>query len=766
MRPLIRDARALLFHGDALDIASVLPPNSIDALIEDPPYGLGFMGKAWDHEVPGVPFWEAAMRVMKPGAHGLVFGGTRKYHRQVCAIEDAGFEIRDCLMWLYGCLTPDVEVLTPAGWVRGIDVREGDSVAQWDPASGAITAAAVERTYRAPWNGPMVRFRNSDTDQLLTPNHRVYHRAIVRAGGERGAWGEYRAREAGEISRRTPVRLPLAGEHNGPGVGGDDYAALLGWVWSEGGFDATGSGVRIYQSSVNGDKVAEIDALLDRLGAHRRYSYGRTYESRRNGPTTYQAVTWYFSGDLAERVRADLPEKHPTYTLLWRMSLTEKRAFLRAALLGDGSCSQGSWTFEQKDATDREWFVTLLALVGWRGKDYTRTARDGGSVSVTQRADTTMTPAAMQAASNEPYAGDVWCIGVSTGAFVARRNGQVFVTGNSGFPKSLNVSKAIDAHLGTEPLVLGTRAGTGTTSFGGDENGKGLGAEVPITLAGSPEAAAWDGWGTALKPAWEPIILFRKPLEGTVAENVLRYGTGGLNIDACRIASGARPLREHTGRDGKVYGAGLEGSRAVGDTEQGRWPANLILDELAALVLDEQSGTLKSGSMRAGTPRGDNAVFGKLGGTNATEHDIVGSKGGASRFFYTAKAARKEKERGLDHLPARSGGEATDREDGSKGLENPRAGAGRTGGARNVHPTVKPVSLMRYLVRLITPPGGVVLDRFGGSGTTAVAALEEGLSVITVEQGGPGGEYLPIIEGRIRAALARTAGNTRAPEDV
>lgn len=152
----------------------------------------------------------------------------------------------------------------------------------------------------------------------------------------------------------------------------------------------------------------------------------------------------------------------------------------------------------------------------------------------------------------------------------------------------------------------------------------------------------------------------------------------------------------------------------------GRWPAHVVLDEGAAAVLDEQA-------------------------------DV---KGGASRFFYCAKPAKSETEAGLDHLPVKTGGEATDREDGSDGLNSPRAGAGRGGGRRNHHPTKKPVALMRWLVRLVTPPGGVVLDPFAGSGTTGIAALAEGCRFVGVELTE---EYLPILEGRIRHALREYA---------
>lgn len=343
-----------LLHADCLDAMRAMNAESVDAIVTDPPYGLSFMGREWDHGVPGVEFWTEALRVAKPGAHLVAFGGTRTFHRLACAIEDAGWEVRDCLSWLYG----------------------------------------------------------------------------------------------------------------------------------------------------------------------------------------------------------------------------------------------------------------------------------------------------------------------------------------SGFPKSLDVSKAIDKAAGAERKILETR----TAAVGFDtkkEGGGGWSASVVNVTAPATEAArTWQGWGTALKPAWEPIILARKPLVGTVAANVLAHGTGALNIDGCRIAaSGPSPsvqVRKRkvppaspggiwpTAGDRKVWAEPHHGE------DIGRWPANVLLDEEAAAMLGEPS-----------------------------------------RFFYTAKASRKER------------------------------------GEGNTHPTVKPQALMRWLVRMVTPPGGLVLDPFNGSGSTGVASIAEGFRYIGCEREA---EYVEISRNRLSDA--------------
>lgn len=247
-----------------------------------------------------------------------------------------------------------------------------------------------------------------------------------------------------------------------------------------------------------------------------------------------------------------------------------------------------------------------------------------------------------------------------------------------------------------------------------------------------------------------------KPLEGTFAANLAAHGTGALNIDACRIATDdvIAPFGSPKASSGGIMNGTETARAAFAQNTQGRWPANVILDEDAAGELDEQSGTLKSGAnpTRRGPGGGGGVAFNHSAG-----HDCAAPRGeeqgGASRFFYVAKPGRKERDLGCDALPAKTGGEATDREDGSAGTENPRAGAGRTGGAKNYHPTVKPITLMRYLCRLITPPGGVILDPFTGSGTTGMAALLEGFNFVGIEREA---EYLPITLARLNHALKGT----------
>ena len=271
-----------------------------------------------------------------------------------------------------------------------------------------------------------------------------------------------------------------------------------------------------------------------------------------------------------------------------------------------------------------------------------------------------------------------------------------------GFPKSLDVSKALDQHHGAERAVVGKDGRTADAKNTTVNFGMGFG-DWKITAPATADAKKWEGWGTALKPSQEPAILARKPLEGTVAANVLKWGVGGLNIDGCRIGYGdpAWPGPQGDNLNGGGYAANSKKdladatSYAIGPTGKdfvdpgGRWPANI---------------------------------------------------------YQCPKASRSEREAGCEDLPGKTGAAAVERKAGTAGVDNPRAGAGRTADqVKNHHPTVKPTALMRWLVRLVTPPGAIVLEPFCGSGTTLIAAELEGVTCWAIERE-PG--YCDIIRAR------------------
>jgi site-specific DNA-methyltransferase (adenine-specific) len=330
----------------------------------------------------------------------------------------------------------------------------------------------------------------------------------------------------------------------------------------------------------------------------------------------------------------------------------------------------------------------------------------------------------------------------------------------SGFPKSHNISKAIDKLHGAERTVVGRNPNSRENATKDNtlyESGT-VGKTDFITAAATDDAKQWDGWGTALKPAFEPIVVGRKPLVGTVAENVLEWGVGGLNIDATRV--GTETVTINTFDNGaKPFGDAV-GEPFTSRESVGRWPANIILDEHTAELLDEQSGISKSGKAGIRTSDGFNAnSYGSGMGIKAGQaNGEFGDKGGASRFFYVAKANKKDRNEGLDDLVAQ---ESAGKGNGlgrlcaicGASILKPCECPDRTfvnPPKQNFHPTVKPTALMQYLVRLVTPEGGTVLDPFTGSGSTGKAAILEGKQFIGIELTE---EYLPIIAGRLEHAI-------------
>jgi site-specific DNA-methyltransferase (adenine-specific) len=269
--------------------------------------------------------------------------------------------------------------------------------------------------------------------------------------------------------------------------------------------------------------------------------------------------------------------------------------------------------------------------------------------------------------------------------------------------------------VGVNPNVLRAhKSQNGAVAFGGV-------GSPDLTAPATPEASAWQGWGTALKPAWEPILMARKPLEGTVAANLLKHGTGAINVDGCRIGAGERPQIERSNQYRPANFDLPSGSKSAGTTTQGRWPANFMHD---------------------GSP------------------EVLDPLGEASRFFYCAKTSTADREEGCEELATSTGADATSRQEGTAGLDNPRAGASRTREVvRNHHPTVKPTELMRHLVRLVTPPGGLVLDPFMGSGSTGKAAILEGARFAGCDLDPA---YLEIAAARIRFALRLEAEEAAA----
>ena len=338
----------------------------------------------------------------------------------------------------------------------------------------------------------------------------------------------------------------------------------------------------------------------------------------------------------------------------------------------------------------------------------------------------------------------------------------------SGFPKSLNIGIQVDKKLGNQREVVGEKVrgdvqkakenGAGYLADPANRNNtKQFGYGTQTITKGNSE---WEGWGTALKPAHEPIVMARKPLsEKTVVDNVLEWGTGGINIDASRIGVDENDPNHRSIDNKNVHTTNFANNGnprpdKIPNQEsqinpQGRFPANIIFDEEAGKILDEQTGELKSGDMPGKYKGwGKNGIYGSA--DNELEQTYYGDSGGASRFFYCPKTSKTDRNEGLDDFEDK---EAPKRDDGQPyGMNTNKF---RPDGSerkpvqpkKNNHPTVKPTDLMLYLIRMVTPKSGTTLDPFMGSGSTGKAAVRGGFDFVGIEMDK---EYMEIAKARIQ----------------
>lgn len=485
-----------IMTGDCREVMAKLDAESVDAIVTDPPYGLSFMGKGWDHGVPGVEFWVEALRVAKPGAHLLAFGGTRTYHRLACAIEDAGWEIRDCVMWVYGCMSEDTEVLTPEGWERYNTARHKEILA-YDPEADVYQWERPSRwsEYRVE-SDTAYRIESDQTDQIVSRNHRC----LIERGG---VLAFVAAEECSGVERV-------------PHLQGDVFALS-----------------QSHGALLLADLLRQGEGLAQ-----------ETRSERQGQEASWQGACWAEESGMERRadvLQAEGQVRRPS----------DQIRPLPGGVYGHGT---HGWIRHGASAACGDGAGAVASAERVRASHQPR--RDGQQA---REPDAVCDERGSQAARARPsyratlatvtpieYTGLIFCPTVSTGAFVARRNGKVFLTGNSGFPKSLDVSKAIDKAAGAEREVVGVKENSfGRKPGGGDgwdeviEGGKASDHVFNITAPATDAARQWSGWGTALKPSHEPVIVAHKPLpedaeRATIAENLSR-----LESQLCLLMSDA-----------------------------------------------------------------------------------------------------------------------------------------------------------------------------------------------------------------------------------
>jgi len=539
-----------LMLGDNISSLKKLPDNCIDSIVTDPPYGLKFMGKKWDYQVPSTEFWLEVYRVLKPGGHILSFGGTRTYHRMVVNLEDAGFEIRDCISWLYSTGFPKALDIEKQMLKNGYKICECEKKPEHELRS--VPSTNISQTINNEIKQGEVLL-NSLSQQSLEQN------LCEMASNDR--------RQESSLEGRNNLE------------------------WKEG------------ELQPESNKICEGTGLANTNG-----EAGRIYTNSQDDNSTGNEETSNQNGGGSSQ--GSRPIKQPNTQL-------------------------GTMADEQGPQVSRSWEV---------------------------------------------------CSGCN------------------------------------KPIIQ------------------------PLK--------------TALKPAQELICLARKPIsEKTIALNVLKWGTGGLNIDECRIGiEGGGTVCNNRDENGECLGHSDGGLNLMTSTKhsnnkdefnEGRFPANIILDEEAGKDLDRQSGITKTKKTKPPLPQTQTSgfIYKNTGPTDIITERGFDDQGGASRYFYSAKVSKKERNMGLDGFE--------DKESILPGLNsfNENGDRLRSDGSiippiisKNTHPTIKPITLMSYLIKLITPTNGIVLDPFMGSGSTGIAAQLNGFRFCGMEMDE---SYFKIAEARI-----------------
>lgn len=437
-----------IYQGDSFEVLDTLEEKSIDAIVTDPPYGLtsitkrfgkenstpakegkdgsfarlskGFMGKTWDGTgiEYNVEFWKKCFKVLKPGGYLLAFGGTRTFHRIACAIEDAGFEIRDTLMWLYGCYSSDTQVLTDKGWKYFYELDKTEKILQWDKNTNLLNWYQPKEYFEYDIDDDMVHLKNRNTDQLITKNHSVYAKVTMRRKPKERAFNRY---VACELKKSWNIDLPLAGQLiNGLKV---DNAYIVGW-WLTDAWKHKDCNACMFSQS----KPRTLNKLKDWFNLHNiKYS---EYVRKAKKESHKDEHTIYVNNELSLWLRQNFPNRELTMNVLQR-DYNSRLNLLEGLMDGDGSTRENSYceVFYSKNKERLDIFQALVVSLNIRSHiDYKK-----GCVYFNVKKNTTQLQNKHKL-DNVHYVGKVYCLKTETGAFVVRRNGKAFISGNSGFP--------------------------------------------------------------------------------------------------------------------------------------------------------------------------------------------------------------------------------------------------------------------------------------------------------------------------------------------
>ncbi len=605
-----------LFCGDSLDVLATLPESSVDSIVCDPPYGIRFMGvHKWDYDVPSIELWQQVLRVLKPGGHLLAFGGCRTYHRMVVNIEDAGFEIRDQLQWIFGSGFPKSHDISKA-----IDKSVGE-VREVISHTGNKNPQVVNRN-ALDYGGSTGKAKNGLKDgfDITVP--------ATESAKQWEGWG----------TALKPSNEPI--------------------IWAKKPLTVVPVNVILQVQSIIG--VLVCLSLSSVKYAESLLKLSLVEQSKGVVSARLLAALDHINGSDAQLEKTAMFKSPETAKIILNI------AELWRTILNINYAKQNTFTTSTAIELTTELKI-LVSLISPIIQDI-------------------ITPEGMRLLGEQ--------LTVNTAV------------------KSLNVSAVKCSNI-TSVQELATLL-MGQSNASNVEQNFTLAAHLANTVL----RGAIINLDEKIRPANEPIVLARKPLsEKNIAANVLAHGTGGINIDGCKIELDEKAksmlgkAKQRTNKKDDIHHKYSEEQRVDIDApidtfkESGRWPANVIMDSEAGAMLDEQSGVLTSGAIEAHQKIKESQSVAMSGKNYArTSNGFPASSGGASRFFYCAKVSKAERNAGLPE------------------------------GMENKHPTLKPVALMRYLCRLVTPPNGTVLDPFMGSGSTGIAAKQEEFHFIGIER--------------------------------
>lgn len=754
----------------------------MDSIVSDPPYGLGkepdalemlrdwletghhevkgngFMSQKWDAFVPQPEIWKECLRVLKPGGHLLSFAGTRTMDLVALGLRIAGFELRDSigyaheesngaptLAWCYACLSEDTEILTRDGW-ETYKYIDGKDVLCYDIEKDTFIFHKPTKRFIYDNEYPAYRIQSDNTDQLVSRNHRC----IVERNGKKvfdfaENLGEYENIPFLESLSELPKNI---------------FCDTLEKEKSENVFERLSNkinNIKTPETPNNPSDRNNLSTLRENFHNKERQNSAILFSKmqREDKGRVAKGTQIRQNGDEIPRIWPKGREKSRVergsniLQKTWKLCDGKIRSVSGGILTHVSKRWIHNGTQADNGDTFKENFIPNGGCSSYKPQSEGQSDRKLDVISDKPRTQTIRSTRAK--VTPIEYSGKMWCVESPTGAFVARRNGKIFITGNSGFPKGTDMEKAINK---IDKVEFEKLPSSGVGFMNPEvEGGYNVTKNQMIQKGESSERAKqWSGWNTTLKPSFEPIILARKPVsEKTVVKNVLKWGTGAINIGACRVGSDVRYNSTSGSKSGSVFKLGIPDrpNDSPPIEVSGRWPANFIhdgSDDVVKLFPETKSCAMKH-DVEAYDSDGVTDFMKGVSGPSNQYND----SGSAARFYYCAKASKEDREEGItDEIKESVSGIGALRDSGRE--SKPR---------RNIHPCVKPTNLMRWLCRLVTPVGGMVLDPFMGSGSTGKAAILEGFNFTGIEMNE---EYFKIAEQRINSVKPKEEP-IKIPED-